>query len=370
MLVKYDTGKQYLQSNHKSITLFGMSGVGKTVLADKLRGFGSWFKYHVDHRIGAHYLKDEIISTLESEVERNDAITLMTQESLRPLASFLGLPGSAELGGLTFEEYKRRQALHRDAEVRALLDAPAFFDAQSRLKEFNFAHFVCDTGGSICEVVNPDDPTDEILLALASRMLLIYIKADEGHSEELVKRFKNDPKPMYYRPDFLEEIWKEYCNRNRVTEETVDPRDFSIWGFRELIRQRKPRYQAIAEKWGITLQSSEVSDIKSQAEFDHLVADAIDSKISGNKMATRRIGVVFYRQRERQEISRAKLARHLDISVAKLRKIESGAISPSVNLEKQLFQLLFSRPFEDELNKQKLASGESRDPWFASISKH
>jgi hypothetical protein len=40
---------------HKSVTLLGMSGVGKTHLSTLLRGH-FWFHYSGDYRIGTRYL--------------------------------------------------------------------------------------------------------------------------------------------------------------------------------------------------------------------------------------------------------------------------------------------------------------------------
>mgnify|MGYP000284807589 CR=1 FL=1 len=42
-----------------------------------------------------------------------------------PLGRPLGKPGDPARGGLPFDEYMRRQALHRRAEINALLDTPA-----------------------------------------------------------------------------------------------------------------------------------------------------------------------------------------------------------------------------------------------------
>ena len=55
------------------------------------------------------------------------------------------------------------------AEIAAVLDSGHFI---ARAKEiYGYRHFVCDTSGSICEVVDPDDPEDAVLRALSALML-------------------------------------------------------------------------------------------------------------------------------------------------------------------------------------------------------
>ena len=58
---------------------------------------------------------------------------------------------------------QRRQALHRRAEINALLDTPSFITRARDL--YGYPHFVADTGGSICELVDPENPQDEVLSA-------------------------------------------------------------------------------------------------------------------------------------------------------------------------------------------------------------
>ena len=75
---------------------------------------------------------------------------------------------------------------------------------------YGYQNFVCDTSGSICEVVEADDPNDPVMTELSQHLLLVWIKGSEAHRAELTRRFEHAPKPMYYRPDFLAELWAEY----------------------------------------------------------------------------------------------------------------------------------------------------------------
>ena len=71
-------------------------------------------------------------------------------DNLTNLSNFLGKPGSQSMGGISFSEYLKRQQLHRDAEIKATLNASSLVERSPEL-----SHFMCDTSGSICELVNP-----------------------------------------------------------------------------------------------------------------------------------------------------------------------------------------------------------------------
>ena len=47
------------------------------------------------------------------------------------------------------------------AEINAMLDSTHFIERARTL--YGYDHFVCDSSGSICEVVNPDDPDDPVV---------------------------------------------------------------------------------------------------------------------------------------------------------------------------------------------------------------
>ncbi|MFN4172941.1 MAG: ATPase, partial [Pseudorhodobacter sp.] len=93
----------------------------------------------------------------------------ITFENLAPLSTYLGKPGNPALGGLPFADYCARQAQHREAEVAALLDTERFIRRAADI--YGYRDFVCDSGGSICEVVDPDNPADPVLTALATNHL-------------------------------------------------------------------------------------------------------------------------------------------------------------------------------------------------------
>jgi hypothetical protein len=286
--MRFATAREFRNWPAKAVTVFGMSGVGKTTLADLLQDY-NWFHYSVDYRIGTRYMGEHIVDNFKREAMRvpflhdllrSDSIYIssnLTFQNLEPLSTYLGKPGSRAKGGLPFAEYKRRQAQHSDAERKALLDVPGFIERSRDI--YGYEHFVCDSGGSLCEITNPDDPCDPVLQCLADNTLLLFIEGTPELARMLVERFRRQPKPMYYQPQFLDEKWTEYKRLNRIeSDDAVDPDSFAAWGFEQLLHHRIPLYQAIARNFGYTVKMEDIPPVKSENDFVALVSRAIDNK--------------------------------------------------------------------------------------------
>ena len=200
----------------------------------------------------------------------------ITFDNLAPLSTYLGKPGDPAKGGLPFAEYLHRQTQHRAAEIAALLDTPRFIDRARDL--YNYPNFICDSGGSICEVVNPDDPADPVLTTLAANMLLIWIEGSSAHTAELIQRFDRAPKPMYYQPEFLHKAWADYLQQNALQPHEVDPDAFVRWTYARALAHRQPRYGAMAKNWGISVTAEEVRAVTSASDFETLIARALDRR--------------------------------------------------------------------------------------------
>ncbi len=284
----YETAKDWRGAISRRVALFGMSGVGKTRLATLLRGGGGWFHYSVDYRIGTRYMGEHIVDNFKRHAMRDpflrdllisDSIYIasnITFDNLSPLSTYLGKPGDPDRGGIPFEEYLRRQRQHREAEIASTLDALEF--AAKAEEIYGYPHFVCDTSGSLCEVVDPDDPQDPVMAPLAGGMLPVWIRGTEAHLDALAARFDRNPKPMYYDEGFLRRIWHEYCTERGLTEDRVDPDDFIRWGFRALMAHRLPIYEAMARRWGITVEADTAAEIRDRADFEEVIAGALPSR--------------------------------------------------------------------------------------------
>jgi hypothetical protein len=287
-VMRFSNGQEFAALPRMAVTVFGMSGVGKTTLASLLIKSG-WFQYSVDYRIGTRYMDEHIVDNFKREAMKNpflagllrsDSIYIrsnITFDNLAPLSTYLGKPGNPAKGGIPFAEYKRRQAQHREAEIRALHDVPEFID---RVREiYDYQHFICDSGGSLCEVVNPSDKNDPVLSALAEKSLMLYIEGTPEHVTMLVERFRKNPKPMYYQPAFLDAKWAEYKALNKIrNDDDVDPDGFAVWGFEQLLHHRLPLYAKIADNFGYRVRMRDIPTVSSEADFIALVSRAISEK--------------------------------------------------------------------------------------------
>ena len=134
----YPTATDWLDAPRKQVMLFGMSGLGKTHLANLLREGGGWFHYSIDYRIGTRYMGEFIAENFKREAMKvpllrelllTDSVYIssnITFDNLAPLSTYLGKPGDPAKGGLPFDEYMTRQEQHRQAEIAALYDTPHF----------------------------------------------------------------------------------------------------------------------------------------------------------------------------------------------------------------------------------------------------
>jgi hypothetical protein len=281
----YRSASDYLAAPKKRVLLFGMSGLGKTHLSNMLRDQGSWFHYSVDYRIGTRYMNEFIADNFKREAMKvpllrellmTDSVYIasnITFNNLAPLSTYLGKPGNPAKGGLPFAEYMQRQEQHRAAEVAAMLDTARFIDRAEAI--YGYPSFVCDTSGSICEVVSPEDPADPVLAQLRDTLLLVWIKGSDAHTAELIRRFDRAPKPMYYQPAFLHAMWEEYRATHSVTEEICDPDDFVRWTYARALAHRQPRYAAMSRQ-GVTVTAEEVAAVRNPGDFDAMIARAID----------------------------------------------------------------------------------------------
>ncbi len=281
----YKSAQGWRDAEQKKVLLFGMSGLGKTHISNTLRANGDWFHYSIDYRIGTRYMGEHITDNAKREAMKvpflrellmTDSIYIgsnITFNNLAPLSTYLGKPGNSEKGGLPFAEYMLRQRQHRTAEMAALMDTETFISRAHDL--YGYDHFVCDTGGSICEVVDANDPKDPILTALSQNTLMVWIKGSDAHTEELVRRFDKAPKPMYYQPEFLLDCWHAYLDETGQDESAVDPDAFVRWTYARALAHRQPRYEAMS-RWGVTVTAEAVSQVATAADFIDVITAALE----------------------------------------------------------------------------------------------
>ena len=283
----YSDAKSWREAAQKRVMVFGMSGLGKTYMANILRAAGSWFHYSIDYRIGTRYMGEYIADNAKAEAMKvpflrellmSDSIYIgsnITFENLSPVSTYLGKPGDPAKGGVEIAEYKRRQDQFRTAEIAALNDTGYFIDRAQRL--YGYDHFICDTGGSICEWVDPDDDADPLMQSLSSVALPVWIRNDEAHIAALIERFDRAPKPMAYQPAFLAKCWDDYLDETGLAETAVDPDAFIRWTYAKALAHRAPRYEKMA-RWGVTISADEISALKGEEDFTDLIATALERR--------------------------------------------------------------------------------------------
>ena len=284
----YDTAEAWRAAPRKKVLLFGMSGLGKTYLSTMLRSSGDWFHYSIDYRIGTRYMGEHIADSFKREAMKvpflrdllmSDSIYIgsnITFDNLAPLSPYLGKPGDPAQGGVPIDEYRRRQAQHMVAETAALGDTAHFIERARDI--YGYDNFVCDSGGSICEVVDPDDPADPVLTGLSDACLLVWIEGSEAHRAELIRRFDRAPKPMCYQPEFLSRCWEEYLTETGLPPEGVNPDAFIRWAYARALDHRQPRYAAMARNWGVSVTAEEVGNVRHAQDFETLIGEAIARK--------------------------------------------------------------------------------------------
>ena len=76
---------------------------------------------------------------------------------------------------------------------------------------------------------------------------------------------------MYYRPDFLSQVWQDFG----VENSDLDPDAFLRFGYGQLLQARQPRYAAMA-KWGVTVTAEEIAKVQDAAGFTDLIAKALE----------------------------------------------------------------------------------------------
>jgi hypothetical protein len=266
---------------NKAITLLGMSGVGKTTLANHLPK-NNWFHFSGDYRIGTKYLEEPILDNIKRqamqvdflrELLRSDSIYIasnVTVENLSPISTFLGKVGRSDLGGLPLEEFLRRQRLHREAEIQAMKDVPEFISKAREI--YGYEHFINDAGGSVCEL---DD--NEMMAALSNNTLILYLRPDQDMEQELIKRAVSNPKPLYYREDFFQAQLASYLEEHSLTgPNEIDPDNFVQWIFPRLSAHRKPRYEALTAEHGYAVDAAHICSLRDEQDINELICETLD----------------------------------------------------------------------------------------------
>ena len=138
-----------------------------------LRDEDDWFHYSVDFRIGTRYMGEHIVDNFKREAMRNPFLRAAPalgfdlhrlQHHLPQPRAALDLPRQARRPGQGRHPLRRIPPPPAPAPRRRDRRHPrrAAFIAKAE-EIYGYEHFVCDTSGSLCEVVDPDDPADPVM---------------------------------------------------------------------------------------------------------------------------------------------------------------------------------------------------------------
>ncbi|MDR3490292.1 MAG: hypothetical protein P4M05_36155 [Bradyrhizobium sp.] len=282
--MRFETGKQFLAEPHKRLTLMGMSNIGKTTLAASMPA-SNWFHYSVDYRLATAYLKEAMVDVIKTHMMTLPYLSMHLREDLMSVdlnvgfgrlgmvSHYLGKLGNPYAGGLLVDEFNRRQERHRRAEIAAVGDIPTFIARGFEI--YGYDHFINDASGSLCELINLDDDDDPVLRSVIDHTVLIYLKADAEQEAALIDRAVRHPKPLYFRPEFLDlELQAYLVAQGSSSTSEIDPDEFVKWVFVRLLEARRPRYEHIA-RYGYTIEARNVAGAN-ETGFLHLIAKVID----------------------------------------------------------------------------------------------
>jgi hypothetical protein len=238
--------------SHKVITLMGMSGVGKTYLSCLLARQG-WYHYSCDVEIGTRYLGGELVKTLGRP-------NTVRAEDLSMLSEYVGRLGSRATGGLPYDEFKRRQNQYYRAECQSLRELPQIV---KQAHAQGYTNVVNDSTGSLCEI---DDET--LIASVDENSLIVYIKASADEEKKVLRRAQEYPKPMFFSPERFDMWVSQYLSDHSLSSvEDMNTDDFSRWVFPRLFENRLPKYQRIADTYGVTIPSEVFHGVHTPDDF-------------------------------------------------------------------------------------------------------
>ncbi|MCK5384883.1 MAG: hypothetical protein KAJ29_04850 [Alphaproteobacteria bacterium] len=250
------TRQELLNNPERAVTLIGMSGAGKTYLSCRLEKWG-WRNYSCDYEIGSKYLKKELDAFANAQE--------LSAENISVLHEYLGKLGNPVRGGYDLDIFQKRQKAYYDAEVKALLEMGNVMDRGR-------GSFVHDSTGSLCEIED-----EEVLHDIGQRTLFVYLKTDKESEQIVLQRALDYPKPLFFPKAFLLQNIDEYLIEEGLESvNQMEPDGFLRWVFLRLFEARKPKYQRLADLYGVTIPASAFADLSSSEEFVDIIANHLD----------------------------------------------------------------------------------------------
>ena len=259
--MRFSSGKDFRDWPQKAVTIFGMSGVGKTTLAQLLQDSG-WFHYSVDYRIGTRYMGEHIVDNFKREAMRvpflrdlllSDSIHIksnITFDHLKPLSTYLGKPGNPAKGGISFAEYKTPPApasRGRDLAPCSMCRPSSASPATS----INMAISSAIPAAACAKWSIPSNRARSGAVLPRRRTACCSISRARPNTPACWwSASASTPSPCTTSRSSSRQKWAEYKALNAITnDDDVDPDGFAVWGFEQLLHHRIPLYKAIADQF-------------------------------------------------------------------------------------------------------------------------
>ncbi len=82
---------------------------------------------------------------------------------------------------------------------------------------------------------------------------------------------------MYFQEPFIDAKLAEYLDEKGLSSpDEIDPDEFVVWIFPALVAHRRPKYEAIAAKYGYTMDARQIDTVSNEAELLELIASVLD----------------------------------------------------------------------------------------------
>jgi shikimate kinase len=214
---------EQIDANKLSITMIGMSNLGKTHWSQALATIG------FDH------------------INCDDLIEIELLELMKAKGYTGGIEDVARWMGMPYEDrYAVNQTKFLDIEKGVI----------SRLTSINqptVSNTIIDTSGSVVHT------GIELCKALQNQTLMIYLAASQEHTEKLFEKYIAEPKPVVFENMFQPHDGEE----NNVALARA---------YKNLLEERTGLYEKYAD---VTLHSQDLANISSGEDFLALVAKSL-----------------------------------------------------------------------------------------------
>jgi hypothetical protein len=105
--------------------------------------------------------------------------------------------------------------------------------------------------------------------------LASVLYTSSSSSSQLIERAQTHPKPLYYQADFLKKQLDKYLKDKQLTYiAQIDPNAFVRWIFPHLLEHRKPKYDAIANQYGCSIDSQDLYQCQNANDVFKFISEA------------------------------------------------------------------------------------------------